>query len=162
MPTNKPAWEKEPWHESNNPDRVARNVFWRVVGYIAAAVAVAGVISAIVWAVKFGTSGVKGGGDVIQQNNSGTNRIAQQQHFQQLYGDIQGYQAQLPGARQDVKDGTDPNAKTNFRGLYNICVSAVTQYNTDSNMILSKDWKSTDLPKQLDPVATCGDPDPAK
>lgn len=158
----RPAWDKGPWHESDDVDRVVRNAFWRIVGYTCAGIAVALVIWAIVWAIGVGTSGVKGKGDVIRQNNDATNRVFAQGHFQTLYGNIKTYQNQLPGARDDVKAGDDPNAKTNFRGLYNTCVDAVEQYNADSNKVLEKDWKDPDLPKTLDPVAMCGDPDPTK
>lgn len=153
---DRPAWDKGPWYESDNPTRFGWGAFWRSGIGIALIVVFVLALSGGVWWLKVASSGVKGKGDVTIQNNSSTNRIDSQAYFEDLYGDIQGYGPKLAQAAKDVKThpGDDFYA-TNYTGLYNTCVQAVTDYNAASGKTLFRDWKAADLPETIDVATAC-------
>lgn len=134
---------------SNDGDEARRSITWVIVGVIVVVLVGVGI-----WGAVVGFSGTYGAGNVHRANQDATNRINSQAHFEDLYGDIKSYETQLVQAGQDKADGTDPNAATNYTGLYNTCVSAVNQYNQDSKKTTFKDWKDADLPETID-VSVC-------
>lgn len=142
---------REPWYESNNPDRVARAAGWRVALWILGIVLFVGAISGGVWAFKVATSDVKGAGDAQRKVNSGDNRIAAQESFEALYQQIQAYDRNLDQAAKDKAEHPgDPYFATNYSGLVKTCNDAVGQYNADARKLSRAKWLSTDLPFEID------------
>lgn len=154
---------KEPWYESENPDRVARALGFRIVAWIVVALVVAGIIGGAAWGISVLTAGPKGAGDVHRRNQDAGNRIYAQAHFQDLYGDIQSYGLQLKQAAADkAAHPGDSYYATTYTGLFNTCVSAVNQYNADTGKALFTDWRSAGLPDHISAQDACGDATPSK
>lgn len=138
------------YYESDNPGTVVRGISWRAGVWIVGAVAFFSLLGAGLWAGGVFTSGVKGHGNVIKQNNDATNRINSQAYFEDLNGDITAYTTQLATAAKQVKEHPgDDFYETNWTGLYNTCVSAVASYNAASAKTLFRDWKTADLPQTI-------------
>jgi hypothetical protein len=149
---------KDPWYESDDLNRVTRNAFARVVGYSALAVLVVAIIGGGWWGVSVAISPAKGAGDAARQNNSAANRIASQQHFQDLYAAVTAEDQQLDQADADVKAHPgDSFYATNLTGITQECIRDRAQYNADANKVLLRDWQSPDLPHQIDPTAPATD-----
>lgn len=122
------------------------------IAWLLVAVAVIAVIGAAVWGVKVATSDVRGAGDVQRQVNSANNRIAAQEHFQALYGEIKAYDQQLDQAAADKKANPgDRYFAINYSGLVKQCIDARNQYNADANKITQAKWLDPALPQQIDP-----------
>jgi hypothetical protein len=125
-----------------------------VLGWICIVIAVTAAIGGVIWAVQVAASGVKGAGDVRRQTNSGTNRIAAQEHFEALYGQIKAYDQQLDQAAADKKDNPgDRYFAVNYSGLVKQCLDARNQYNADANKVTQSKWLTSDLPYQIDPTS---------
>lgn len=153
---DRPAWDKGPWYDSDNPTRVATGFAWRSGIGITLIVVFVLLLSGGVWWLKVATSGVKGKGDVTITNNSGVNRINSQAYFEDLNGDIVSYTVRLGGALRDLKAHPgDQFYETNYTGLWNTCVSAVADYNAASAKTTFKDWKTADLPPSIDVNTAC-------
>jgi hypothetical protein len=144
---------RDPWYESDNPTTVVRGASWRGGVWLACVLVAVAVIGAVWWGVTVATSGVKGAGDTTKQNNSVTNRVFAQQHFEDLYAEITADDQKLDQAAADkaAHPGDDFYA-TNYTGLVNQCIGARAQYNQDAAKVLQRDWLSSDLPRQIDPT----------
>lgn len=104
------------------------------------------------WAIKVALSPVKGAGDVIIKNNDADNRIQSQKRFESLYNGILAIDANLDVLAATVKaHPEDRIAQTNLDGNIMGCNSQVAAYNAAAREITSKDWKTWDLPEQIDP-----------
>ena len=149
---------KEPWYESDNPDRVARSGYLRIVGYVVLTLVIVGILGGVAWGIKVAVSGTKGAGDVTRRNNGVDNRVYSQQHFEDLYAAVTGEDQQLDQAAADVKahPGDDFYA-TNLTGITQECIRDRAQYNADANKVLLRDWLTPDLPHQLDPSSSATD-----
>lgn len=124
-----------------------------VLAWIGVGIVVFAVLGGVIWAVKVAASGVKGAGDVRRQTNSGTNRIAAQEHFQALYGQIKAYDQQLDQAAADkAANPGDRFFTTNYSGLVKQCIDARNQYDADANKVTQAQWRDPDLPYQIDPT----------
>lgn len=124
-----------------------------VLTWVLIVIAVAAAISAAIWGIKVATSGVKGAGDVQRKTNSGNNRIAAQEHFEALYGQIKAYDQQLDQAAADkAANPGDRYFAVNYSGLVKQCIDARNQYNADANKVTQARWLSADLPYQIDPT----------
>lgn len=137
----------------------ARRGALSILGWIVVVIVVVAVIGGVIWAVRVAMSGVKGAGDVTRKTNSGENRIAAQEHFEALYGQIKAYDQQLDQAAADKKANPgDRFFATNYSGLVKQCIDARTQYNADANKVTQAKWLSSDLPYQIDasnPATDC-------
>lgn len=122
--------------------------------WVFAFIAVITIGGGIAWGVKVAFSGVKGAGDVRRQTNSGTNRIAAQEHFEALYGQIKAYDQQLDQAAADkAANPGDRYFVVNYSGLVKQCIDARNQYDADANKVTQAQWLSADLPYQIDATA---------
>lgn len=150
---------REPWYESDNPGRVARGLGWRAAVYVAAAVAVIGVIIVGIWAVRVATAPVRGAGDQQIIINDGRNRINAQQWFEAQYGLILAADRNLDEAwRNHQADPADNFWRTNYTGLKNRCIDMVAAYDAESRKVSREQWRSPDLPysiNQSDPATDC-------
>lgn len=129
----------------------ARRTGWSVGTWIVVVVLFVGILSAGGWAISVALSGPKGAGDVRKQTNSGTNRISAQEHFEALYGQVKAYDQQLDQAAADKKQYPDDRTyAVNYSGLVKQCIDARTQYDADANKVTQTQWRSADLPYQID------------
>ena len=142
---------KPPWYDSDNPSTVVRGATWRGWLWVVSALIAVAIIAGAWWGISVLVSGPKGAGDTVRQNNSVTNRVFAQQHFEDLYAEVTGDDQKLDQAAADkAAHPDDPFYATNYTGLVNQCIAARAQYNADANKVLQKDWVSGDLPHQLD------------
>ena len=120
---------------------------------------VGGVTSALMWGIGVATSGVKGQGDAIKINNSAENWTAKQAFFEDKFEAVKVADKKIALYASQVKaDPKDRTAKDNLTGITSQCLNYVAEYNAESRKFLSKDWKSVDLPHQiddLDPQTDC-------
>ncbi len=115
------------------------------------------------WGLKVLLSGPKGRGDQIIQNNSNQNRTEQQQAFEDRFAAIKALDLKIGIAQQaidtDTKAGKDTTIdQQNLIGVENVCVSAVTEYDANGHKVLAQDWRTPDLPQQInqqDPKTDC-------
>lgn len=146
---------REKWYESDDPNRLARNVFWRGVGYVIAAVLVIGVVGAVIWGIRVATSDVRGRGDVAIKVNAADNRLFAQGNFQDLYNEVISYDQRLDQAAADKAAHTGkPDESiydTDYTGLVNQCIDTRNQYNAAARKISQAKFRDADLPYQLDP-----------
>lgn len=150
---------REPWYDSDNPDRVTWSIAWRGGLWVLGVVAVISVISIGVWAFQVATSDVKGQGDAQRQVNSADNRLFAQGNFQDLYNEIKASDRKLDQAAADVAAHPgDSFYQTNYTGLKAHCMDAVAQYNAAARKISQAKFRDEDLPAQIDdtnPATDC-------
>lgn len=145
--------DRVPWHESENPTTVVRGATWRGFIWVAAVVGACLLVGAIIWGISVATSGVRGAGDVVRQNNGADNRVFAQQHFEDLYAAVTTEDEQLDNA--DTGRRTHPNDsyyQSTFDGIQQECVRDRNQYNADADKVLLTDWQSKTLPHRMDPT----------
>lgn len=142
---------REPWYESDNPDRVARAGGARLAIWTVVAVVFVGLIGVGIWGFKVATSEVKGAGDQTRITNDGRNRIAAQESFEALYQQIQAYDRNLDQAAKDKAEHPgDAFYATNYSGLVKTCNDAIGQYNADARKVTRAKWLTPDLPYEID------------
>ncbi len=142
---------REPWYDSDNPDRVARGFMFRTMLWVVALVIFFGAISIALYSFGVFTSGVKGRLDQRVKQNEVGNRVFQQQHFEDLKAQYDADLAKIPLYKKEAKD---PTSQTNLIGVVSNCVETATTYNQDSQKVLATDsggtqFKTADLPNTL-------------
>lgn len=136
-------------------DSVGRYGVSRAIAVIVIFVVVAVVLTGIGWGIKVATSDVKGAGDATVKINSGENRIAAQEAFEELYAKIQSYDKNLDQAAADKAEHPgDDFFATNYSGLVKTCNDAVQQYNADARKVSRAKWLTDDLPYEIDQTDT--------
>lgn len=102
------------------------------------------------WALSVALSGPKGQGDAIKVNNSAENWTEKQRKFEQLNAAVETNKelVAMHSARV-AADPTDKTASQMLAGVQSECIASVNAYNAESRKVLSKDWKSPDLPYEL-------------
>lgn len=110
-----------------------------------------------IWGATVLLSNVTGSGNAIKQKNSAVNRIGQQEQFEQLAADYDGYIAKIATAKKAVLDAqADPVAlplrQTELEGLEQQCIDAAQQFNANSRKYTARQWKSAGLPARLNPL----------
>lgn len=147
------------WYDSDNPTTVVRGASWRSAIWITVAVLFILGVSAGIWALKVGTSDVKGQGDAARTKNSGTNRIAAQERFEELYAGIKAADQRLDSLAAAKKaDPKDFVAATTYTGAVNYCIDLRAQYDADARKYTAEQFRAVDLPAQidqLDPAFNC-------
>lgn len=138
------------WYDSDNPSTVVRGATWRTGVWVIAVLLFVSVIGVAVWGFGVLTSDVKGRGDAVVKKNSATNRISAQERFEDLYAEIVAADAKIGPARQAYKMNPSPVNQTNLTGLTNYCLDVVADYNAEARKYTSEDFRSTDLPAQID------------
>ena len=114
---------------------------------------IAGIVGAAIWGITVLTSGVKGQGDGIIENNSSENWIKQQAKFEELHAEYESTLVRIDQFK-GIADANpnDAIAQTNYNGQISHCTDVVADYNAATRSFLSEDWKSIDLPATLDPA----------
>lgn len=146
---------REPWFESNNPDRLARSAGWRLGVWIVVGVVFFGLLGAGIWAVRVATSDVKGAGETTQRVNDATNRINSQEWFHGQYAQILTADRNLDEAAANLKanpvgTGNHDFHQTNYTGLKNRCVEMVNAYNAEALKVTRAKWLDPALPQRID------------
>jgi len=150
---------KEPWYESNNPDRVSRALAGRGVIWVTAIAIFVMLLGGLVWGIRVATSDIKGQGDAITRKNSGTNRIAAQERFEDMYQDVLAADRRIDVLADAVKANPKSNvAQINLTGAVTYCIEVAADYDAEARKYTAEDFRSVDLPEQidaLDPTTDC-------
>lgn len=139
-----------------NEDRAAtrRLIIWIVVGVIVAVLLGWGI-----WALRVATSGVAGQGNAVVQKNSAANWTKAQADFEERYAHIEAQDRKIQAHYDRLQaDPDDRFAETNYYGARDVCESAVAGYNAKARTFLAGDFRSADLPAQIDstnPLTDC-------
>lgn len=150
---------KECWTDSDDPDKVLWGMSWRaiVIGVVALILCIAG--SWAVFGLKVFTSPVKGAGEVVIANNDAKNRIQSQARFEALYHGIIAADKNLDILAATVKaHPNDRIAQQTLDGARIGCNQFVEDYNAEARKTTSADWRSWDLPSEIndiDPATDC-------
>lgn len=111
------------------------------------------------FALSVALSGPKGVGDAIKTKNSASNWTKAQAEFEDRHQEIISADRKIAVHKTALAaDPKNPTLQTNFTGVTNVCMSAVADYNADSRKFLMEDFKSADLPYQIDdtnPATDC-------
>lgn len=103
------------------------------------------------WAVSVAVSPVKGAGDAVKMREDAANRTAAQERFEELYAGVQSADEKTELAAAQLKNNPkDLTLQQTFSGVQSNCVTLANQYNAESRKFLAKDFKSFDLPLQID------------
>lgn len=126
-------------------------------GIAAIVVVIVIVLAGAVWGGSVLLSNVTGAGGAIKQKNSTVNRIGQQEQFEQLSADFDGYLVKITGAKKAVlKAQADPVnlplRETELQGLEQQCIDTAQQFNANSRKYTAREWKSAGLAARLDPT----------
>lgn len=140
-----------------------KEVWYKTRRWIITFVVLIIVMPLIIWGFTVLTSDAKGKGDQIIRNNSEVNRTEQQQMFEDLFAQITSLDQRIDLAQQvvaaDTAAGKDTTiSQQNLLGAQNVCLEAIGKYNAAARKVLAKDWRSSDLPQEInqnDPATDC-------
>lgn len=111
------------------------------------------------YAISVAMSAPKGVGDAIKQKNSASNWTSAQKEFEKRYEEVKLLDKMIKVHNDALAaDPKNPVLKTNVTGVISGCMSAVADYNADSRSYLMEEFKSVDLPYQIDetfPATDC-------
>lgn len=128
----------------------------KIIGVVSSVIVAVLALSLGVWAFKVVTAPVKGRGDAIIQKNTATNWVQAQELFEQRYADVQVAGQRIQVASTALKqDPKNPTLRTNYTGVLNYCLQIVADYNADARKYSLEDFRSADLPDQLDSTTYC-------
>ena len=168
MPDFDQKWENE--LERWDPRRV------KIV--IAAFVAIVVLAPATIWGIRVATSDTRGAGNVEIERNSAENRIRAQAFFEQSFEDVKKFDVQIADAQKAYGNFIATNPKptaddvvaaqiytqqlnsrqTTLTGLQQQCQNTVAGYNAKARETLAAEWRSRELPYQIDgssPATDC-------
>lgn len=146
---------REPWYESDNPDRVVRGAGLRIALWVLAGVALTALGAVLVFAFQTGTAEPRGRGEAYQQKESANNRIFAQQRFEDLSAEIEATKVKISAAAPVRR--TSPEAEVRYQGLVQHCASTVAQYNAAARSYTQQDFRAADLPPSYNSAIECAD-----
>lgn len=136
------------WNDRTDAPRVGS---WVLTGFLILVVCWA--LAAGIWGLGVATAGIYGKGEAHKTQQSGNNRIFQDQHFFQLYGDIKAQTSQLQNAAKQAAAETDPAEKSRLNsvvlGIENLCQQNIQRYNADAQAYISSQFRSANLPESV-------------
>jgi hypothetical protein len=142
---------REPWYESDNPDRIARAAGWRLGTWVIVILVFVAVIGGGTWIFKVATADVKGRGDTVIKVNEVDNRLFAQGNFLDLYNEIKASDRKLDQAAADkAAHPGDAFFATVYTGLKAHCEDTVAQYNAAAQKISQAKFRDEQLPPQID------------
>lgn len=157
-PNHHDRFKNETDSDMKDLDYATRAGFWYANKWvIASVIAILGVV-ALVWGLGVFTSGPKGAGDAYKTNQSGSNRIAKQEMFEQLYADIQASDQNLTVLHDTMVADPSYVNKTNYTAGRLQCTNLVHNYDAEARKYTSQDWRDNKLPSaidQTDPKTDC-------
>lgn len=124
---------------------------WKAIGITLLAIIVVVGIWWAAWGSKVLTSGVKGQGDAIIQKNSAENWTKAQAKFEDLYAAIESQDQMITVLHEAAEADPSEFNKRNYDGARLTCLSLVGDYNSDAGKYLMADFRSADLPAEIDP-----------
>jgi len=150
----------------------------RVKLAICAFVAVVIIAPVAIWGIRVATSDTRGAGNVEIERNSAENRVRAQAYFEQHYQDIQKFDLQIADAQKAYDNFIATNPKptaddvvaaqiytqqlnsrqVTLTGLQQQCQNTVADYNAEARKTLAAEWRSKELPYQIDgssPATDC-------
>jgi hypothetical protein len=123
---------------------------WKAIGITLGVVA----LIAGIWWVSFGAKIVSsepiGQGEAIIQKNSAENWVKAQAKFEDLYAGIEAQDQMIEVLAESAERDSSIYNLRNLDGARLTCLDMVGQYNADARKFLSSDFKSIDLPDQID------------
>lgn len=161
------SWDKR---FEDNPGRTSLQVY--VVILIVLLISV-WAISAATFGMRVATAGLVGRGEAHIQKESANNRIAQNSAFYAQYESIQKYDKQIKDAQKDLDDWVRENGnkletsplntlsqrraflEETVKAFRNSCQTTATNYNTDAQAYISKDFRDANLPERIDLEVHC-------
>jgi nitrate/nitrite-specific signal transduction histidine kinase len=150
LSNNLDDYERRSDREWKNLNYDTRHGFWYSVRWVSAAIVFILVVIAVLWFAGVFTSDVRGAGDAHKTNQSGSNRIAKQEMFEQLYQDIQAADQRVTLYAQAKADDPSYTNKVNFTGAVTQCQQLVANYNAEARKYSSQDWRDNKLPSSID------------
>lgn len=96
-----------------------------------------------------------GQGNAIVQKNNSVNRINKQELFEDMYADVKATDRKLVILKAAATDAT---GKTNYASTQAYCFDVVAEYNAEARKFTATDFRSIDLPYQIDefdPATDC-------
>lgn len=152
-------WDDRVTEFEEKPTRTA--VKWSVRGWVVVVVvcALALVLGAGVWALKVGTSDVKGRGDAEVIKNDARNRINAQENFEKLFADVKAADQRIDvtAAALRLKPAGDAKLETELIGQQHYCLGLVSEYNAKARSFSQQDFRAADLPHEIDQAAPTTD-----
>ena len=124
------------------------------IGLIFAVIGTFAVIGIALWGFDVFTSGVRGHANVIKQNNDANNQIQAQDAFNKLWGEIQGYKADIKSdaaqVTEDAVEGRDAAYdKSVLAAVQSTCRDAVGRYNAYTTDTTMKEWRPAQDPDHI-------------
>ncbi len=149
----------------------------RVKLMIAAFVAVVLIAPVAIWGIRVATSDTRGAGNVEIERNSADNRVRSQAFFEQSFEDVKKFELQIADAQQAYDNfiATTPKPtaddvvaaqlytqqlstrQTTLTGLQQQCQNTVADYNAEARKTLAFEWRSPQLPYQIDATSPATD-----
>ena len=112
---------------------------------------VMGAVGWAIWAFNVAISGPKGVGDAVIKKNSSENWTAAQAKFEDMYADIEATDRKIDIAAATLaSDPTDKTFQQTLAGTKTYCISVVGDYNAEARKFLAEEFRSADLPAQID------------
>jgi len=155
---NDDKYKNEIDEEIRRADYAARAGFWVTYKWVVAAIiAVLAIIAGVfAWSVLIAKP--QGAGEAYKTNQSGTNRIAKQEMFEQLYADIQNADNTVGLMAAAKLDDPSYVNRTNYTAARAHCNELVTNYDAEARKYTSQDWRDNKLPSAInteDPKFDC-------
>lgn len=150
MPSDK--YKNRSDREWSEIDYDTRHAFWWGWKWVGGSIVAIVVVVAALWATGVLWAGPKGAGDAYKTNQSGTNRIAKQEMFEQLYADIQAADQRVNTffLAKQASGGESYPAQVNYTGAVNACNQLVANYDAEARKYSSADWRDNELPERID------------
>lgn len=158
-------------------DMTDRDVYRTSRRWIVWVILAAVFVPMLAWGASVLLSGPKGAGDVTKQNNSANNRISAQAFFEDTYEAVKKFDLQIGDSddayQEFLKTTPQPDAddsvqvmlytqkvnghQTTIEGLQQQCRNAVASYNAEARKTIREQWRSAELPYQIDDTAEATD-----
>ncbi len=142
----------------------------RVKIIIAVLIAVVIIAPVSIWGIRVATSDTRGAGNTEIERNSAENRIRSQAFFEQSFEDIKKFDVQVGDAQKAYDDflANNPkpsaddlvavqiysqqlnNRQVTLTGLQQQCQNTAADYNAEARKTLAAEWRSNELPYQID------------
>lgn len=135
-----------------------RGIRWGI-GWWLILIVIFALVGAALWGISVAVSGPKGVGDAVIKKNSSENWTAAQAKFEDMYADIVASDRKIDVAAATL--ATDPEDKTfqqTYAGIQTYCLSVVGDYNAEARKYLAEEFRSADLPAEIDnydPTTDC-------
>lgn len=131
-----------------------KRIIWTVIATVVGLV----LVTWAAFAISVAISGPKGVGDAIKTKNSASNWTTAQAEFEERHQEILSLDKKIALHKEALKaDPKDVVLQTNVTGVTSACMSAVADYNADSRKYLMEEFKSSDLPYQINESAPTTD-----